>query len=117
MCELEIIMLNGLMPWGNHQVLPFGPVREPLTSLRRANVAVVHHSALVSEQKEISMQIYLSDVHNVVALCISAIASANSFVKGMEKVGAFFVDRLDFSDHHFLQAQVLSCYSFYLDLH
>ncbi|XP_038691075.1 probable tetraacyldisaccharide 4'-kinase, mitochondrial isoform X1 [Tripterygium wilfordii] len=134
--ELEIVMVNGLMPWGNHQLLPLGPLREPLTSLRRADVAVVHHSDLVSEQKvkdavlsmreineslpiffsrmspshffeigNINANIPLSVVHNVAVLCVSAIGSANSFVRGMEKVGSFFVDQLDFSDHHSLQAE------------
>ncbi|GMH24990.1 hypothetical protein Nepgr_026833 [Nepenthes gracilis] len=43
-------MINGLMPWGNHRLLPLGPMREPLTALGRANIVVVHHADLVSEQ-------------------------------------------------------------------
>ena len=40
-------MVNGLTPWGNHQILPLGPLREPLKALRRADVVVVHHANLV----------------------------------------------------------------------
>lgn len=40
-------MVNGLMRWGNHQLLPLGPLREPLMALKRADVAVVHHADLV----------------------------------------------------------------------
>lgn len=45
--DLEIVMVNGLMPWGNYHLLPLGPLREPLTALRRADVAIVHHADLV----------------------------------------------------------------------
>lgn len=40
-------MVNGMMPWGNHQLLPLGPLREPLTALSRADIVVVHHADLV----------------------------------------------------------------------
>ncbi|KAL7583097.1 hypothetical protein Lser_V15G45143 [Lactuca serriola] len=48
--DLEIVMVNALSPWGNCHLLPFGPLREPLTSFSRANAAVIHHSDLVSDQ-------------------------------------------------------------------
>ncbi|KAI3496949.1 hypothetical protein L1887_39327 [Cichorium endivia] len=47
--DLDIVMVNALSPWGNYQLLPFGPLREPLTSLSRAHAAVIHHSDLVSD--------------------------------------------------------------------
>ncbi|XP_052206549.1 probable tetraacyldisaccharide 4'-kinase, mitochondrial isoform X2 [Diospyros lotus] len=47
--DLEIIMVNGMMPWGNQKLLPLGPLREPLTALRRADVVVVHHADLASD--------------------------------------------------------------------
>ncbi|KAL0406937.1 UNVERIFIED_CONTAM: putative tetraacyldisaccharide 4'-kinase, mitochondrial [Sesamum latifolium] len=45
--DVEIVMVNGLMPWGNHQLLPLGPLREPLTALRRADIIVIHHADLM----------------------------------------------------------------------
>ncbi|KAB2605989.1 tetraacyldisaccharide 4'-kinase [Pyrus ussuriensis x Pyrus communis] len=45
----------------------------------------------------------LTALSNSIVLCVSAIGSADAFVKGMEKIGAFFVDRLEFSDHHIFQ--------------
>ncbi|CAK9139662.1 unnamed protein product [Ilex paraguariensis] len=45
--DIEIVMVNGMMPWGNHQLLPLGPLREPLTALNRAHVVVIHHADLV----------------------------------------------------------------------
>ncbi|KAL3508472.1 hypothetical protein ACH5RR_027873 [Cinchona calisaya] len=48
--DLEIVMVNGMMPWGNNQLLPLGPLREPLAALGRADVVVVHHADLVAEE-------------------------------------------------------------------
>lgn len=47
--DLEIVMVNGMMPWGNYQLLPLGPLREPLTALGRADVVVIHHADLVKK--------------------------------------------------------------------
>lgn len=46
MRDVEIAMINGMMPWGNNQLVPLGPLREPLTSLRRADIVVIHHADL-----------------------------------------------------------------------
>lgn len=40
-------MFNGITLWGNGQLLPLGPLREPLAALRRADVAIIHHANLV----------------------------------------------------------------------
>ncbi|KAI5333762.1 hypothetical protein L3X38_023894 [Prunus dulcis] len=134
--DLEIVMVNGLTLWGNCHLIPRGPLREPLNALRRADVVVLHHADLVSEQnlKDIDLMLqevnkslpifftkmdpcYFFDVGNVnsrkplrdlsnsIVLCVSAIGSSNAFVKGVEKIGAFYVDRLEFSDHHIFQAK------------
>ncbi|KAE8125531.1 hypothetical protein FH972_020325 [Carpinus fangiana] len=135
--DLEIVMVNGLMLWGNRQLLPLGPLREPLTALRRADAAVIHHADLVSEQNlkdiefmmrevkeslpifytrmtpshffevaNINSKLTLEALCDAIILCVSAIGSANAFVNAMEKIGASYVDRLDFSDHHVFQATV-----------
>ncbi|KAK3199716.1 hypothetical protein Dsin_023131 [Dipteronia sinensis] len=135
--DLEIVMVNGLMPWGNRRLLPLGPLREPLTALKKADAAVIHNADLVSDQNlkniELEMQeiknslpifftrmapsylfevgnvnskIPLTAVSNAVVLCVSAIGSANAFVQGLGKLGACYVDRLDYSDHHVFQAGI-----------
>lgn len=48
--DLEIVMVNALVPWGNHHLLPLGPLREPLTALCRADILVIHHADLVQER-------------------------------------------------------------------
>ncbi|CAL0301823.1 unnamed protein product [Lupinus luteus] len=129
--DLNIVMVNGLTFRGNLQLLPLGPLREPWTALRRADVVVIHHADLVSEHilKDIesmierikanipifltkmdptylfevgvmSAKISFTAIHKATILCLSAIGSAESFVKRIQKMGAFYVDRVDFSDHH-----------------
>lgn len=132
--DLEIVMINGLKPWGNGQLLPFGPLREPLTALRRADVVVIHHADLVLDghlkvlesmvlEIKQSLPIFFSRmspshffevwncdsklpltiVHNMVLLCVSAIGFANAFIQAIEKMGPLYIDRIDFSDHYFIQ--------------
>ncbi|XP_015899675.2 probable tetraacyldisaccharide 4'-kinase, mitochondrial isoform X2 [Ziziphus jujuba] len=132
--DLKIVMVNGLMLWGNSQLLPLGPLREPLNALERADVVVLHHADLIPEQslKDVELTVreikeylpifftrmapsHFFDVGNInskkpltaltntIVLCVSAIGSANAFVQGMKKLGAFYVDQLEFSDHHIFQ--------------
>ncbi|XP_016556891.1 probable tetraacyldisaccharide 4'-kinase, mitochondrial isoform X1 [Capsicum annuum] len=134
--DIEIVMVNAMIPWGNHQLIPLGPLREPLTALTRADIVVIHHADLVSEKdveaiaseiQEVknSLPIFMSrlaplyflkagntscklalmDISNTLVLCVSAIASADSFVETIKKLGPVFADRLDFSDHHLFQAK------------
>ncbi|KAG2678097.1 hypothetical protein I3760_12G127800 [Carya illinoinensis] len=134
--DLEVVMVNGLVLWGCCHLLPLGPLREPLTALKRADVAVIHHADMVSEQglkdaelmirevkeslpifytrmtplnffevSNINSKLPLGALCNAIILCVSAIGSANAFVNAIEKIGASFVDRLNFSDHHIFQAR------------
>ncbi|CAK8565604.1 unnamed protein product [Lathyrus sativus] len=134
--DLDIVMVNGLTLWGNGQLLPLGPLREPLTSLRRADVVVIHHADLVSDRVlediksmvqgikksvpifftkmdptylfevgNINAKILLTALHEATILCVSAIGSPESFVKRVQEIGALYVDRIDFSDHHIFHAR------------
>ncbi|XP_049413225.1 probable tetraacyldisaccharide 4'-kinase, mitochondrial isoform X3 [Solanum stenotomum] len=79
--DIEIVMVNAMIPWGNHQLIPLGPLREPLTALTRADIVVIHHADMVSKKD------------------VEAIASE------VRKLEPAYVDRLDFSDHHLFQAK------------
>ncbi|KAL5077482.1 hypothetical protein RYX36_016466 [Vicia faba] len=135
--DLDIVMVNGLTLWGNGQLLPLGPLREPLTALKRADVVVIHHADLVSDcvlediesmvqgiKKSVSIfftkmdptylfevgninaKILLTALHEATILCVSAIGSPEPFVKRVQEMGALYVDRIDFSDHHIFHARV-----------
>ncbi|KAL6647255.1 hypothetical protein ACP70R_014692 [Stipagrostis hirtigluma subsp. patula] len=47
--EVEIVMVNGLTPWGNSHFIPRGPMRESLRALCRADIVVIHHADLAPE--------------------------------------------------------------------
>jgi len=40
--DLDLVMVDGMDPFGSGHLLPAGPLREPLAALRRAAVLVVH---------------------------------------------------------------------------
>ncbi|EOA30738.1 hypothetical protein CARUB_v10013878mg [Capsella rubella] len=134
--DLEIVMLNGIDPWGNGHLVPLGPLREPLVALERADIVVVHHVDLITKQslrdientirgfkksilifysnmvpkclinvKNARSHVALEALRCASVLCVSAIGSAEAFVKSIEMTGARCVDRLDFSDHHLFEAR------------
>uniref|UniRef100_A0A1J3HYS8 tetraacyldisaccharide 4'-kinase n=1 Tax=Noccaea caerulescens TaxID=107243 RepID=A0A1J3HYS8_NOCCA len=134
--DLEIVMVNGLNPWGNGNLLPLGPLREPLAALERADIAVVHNVDLMTEQSLIDVEntihgfknsipiffskmvpkhlfhvknamshVSLEALRDATVLCVSAVGSADAFVKSIGRTGARYVDRLDFSDHHVFGAK------------
>jgi tetraacyldisaccharide 4'-kinase len=40
--DLDLVMVDGMDPFGSGQLLPAGPLREPIAALRRASAVVVH---------------------------------------------------------------------------
>lgn len=48
--NIEIVMVNGMNPWGNKKLLPLGPLREPLAALCRADIVVLHHADLADNE-------------------------------------------------------------------
>lgn len=40
--DVNIVMIDGMQPFGRGHVLPMGRLREPLSSLQRADIAVIH---------------------------------------------------------------------------
>ncbi|KAK3124233.1 hypothetical protein QOZ80_7BG0583640 [Eleusine coracana subsp. coracana] len=49
--DVEIVMVNGLAPWGNTHFIPRGPMREPLSAFARADIVVIHNADLASEEQ------------------------------------------------------------------
>jgi tetraacyldisaccharide 4'-kinase len=43
--QLDVVVLRGEQPFGNGHLLPWGTLREPATSLRRAHVVWLHYGA------------------------------------------------------------------------
>jgi tetraacyldisaccharide 4'-kinase len=52
--DLEIVMARAVAPWGNGRLLPGGPLREPLTGLRRAHLAVATGALGAADAAEVT---------------------------------------------------------------
>jgi tetraacyldisaccharide 4'-kinase len=55
--DLEIVMARAATPWGNGRLLPGGPLREPLSGLRRANLVVATGAHGAEEAGEVAQAI------------------------------------------------------------
>nr|XP_018634278.1 probable tetraacyldisaccharide 4'-kinase, mitochondrial isoform X2 [Nicotiana tomentosiformis] len=72
--DVEIVMVNAMIPWGNHQLIPLGPLREPLTALARADIVVIHHADLVSEKDVEAIASEIRTVKNSFPIFLSRLA-------------------------------------------
>lgn len=44
--DIDIVLINGLNPFGSRRILPVGPLREPLDELKRADIFVVTNASI-----------------------------------------------------------------------
>lgn len=56
--DVDIVMIDGIQPFGGGHVLPMGRLREPLSALRRADIVVIHRSAERSREIEGAIRRY-----------------------------------------------------------
>lgn len=77
--DLDIVMVNGLMPWGNNQLIPLGPLREPLSALARADILVIHHADLVPEQKLINLRLRIQEMKKPLPVFFSRMVPSHFF--------------------------------------
>lgn len=135
--DLDVVNINSTQPFGPGGLIPRGTLREPLESLRRADVFILTKSnigaknlpwirqkieqikpkAVIYEAVHRPIQFadltreHLSGLHEVrgrkVAV-ISAIADPYAFEKSVEALGAEIVLAARFDDHHdFTRAELL----------
>ncbi|GER43907.1 tetraacyldisaccharide 4-kinase family protein [Striga asiatica] len=114
MRDLEIVMVNALMPWGNHLLIPLGALREPLTALSRADILVIHHVDLAKCQR-----LCLSSPINLLALKAcrgvipqsdvpeNAIETLESTIQSVKKTLPIFFTRM--TPVHFFPCRDISC--------
>ncbi|KNA04438.1 hypothetical protein SOVF_199810 isoform A [Spinacia oleracea] len=77
--DLDIVMVNGLTPWGNNQLIPLGPLREPLSSLARADIIVIHHADLVPEKNLISLKLGIQEIKKSLPVFFSRMVPSHFF--------------------------------------
>lgn len=80
--DLEIVMINAMMPWGNHRLVPLGPLREPLTALGRADIVIIHHADLVQEKDIKALESSVQKVKESVPIFLTEMAPLHFFKPG-----------------------------------
>ena len=113
--NLDLVLLDASENLVNEGIIPFGKLREPLSSLRRADAVVLTHTQNPHKKTfewiahHVTAPIYQADYQpvpggvswkgkRVAAFC--AIGSPNHFFDMLERDGAELVLRKRFRDHH-----------------
>ena len=124
--DLDIVLINALLPFGNGRVIPRGILREPLSALRRADIFVltktnlvedfkktedelkkIGPSSLIVESRHQPIRLYdvkgknfdLSYIKDKEVCIFSAIGDPESFSKMILDLGAKVKFKFEFSDH------------------
>ena len=126
--DLDIVVINASYPFGNGYLLPRGPLREPKSNLKRANLFLLthvdestNHEILKQELKSINPTApIIESIHSPVFLqeiatgnrlelkfltdrdifALSSIGHPESFEKTLMNLGANVRDCFRFPDHH-----------------
>jgi len=128
--DLDIVLIDSLMPFGYGHVLPRGLLREPLTALRRADVVVLTRCDLCPRDRVRDIQRRIHDVAGLRpvvesahrptrfyahatgesrplgwikgrrAFAFSALGNPTAFPRTLESLGAEVVHHELFRDHH-----------------
>ncbi|XP_037477275.1 probable tetraacyldisaccharide 4'-kinase, mitochondrial isoform X2 [Triticum dicoccoides] len=77
--DVEIVMVNGLTPWGNTHFIPRGPMREPLSALTRADIVVIHHADLACEAQLETIARTVQDSGTTCSVFFSKLAPSHIF--------------------------------------
>jgi tetraacyldisaccharide 4'-kinase len=62
--DRDILLIDGTNPFGNHKLLPFGPLREPLDAMARADIIVIKKSGISAVNPSLSIKREEADFHN-----------------------------------------------------
>ncbi|MFH1878851.1 MAG: tetraacyldisaccharide 4'-kinase [Candidatus Omnitrophota bacterium] len=139
--DLNIAMIDSMVLFGNGQLFPRGILREPVSSLRRADILVLTKSDMAGEERHGEIMEYLkvycpgkpviraehracsfTDVSGAIyhadtvkghkVLLVSGIVDPEYFNFMIAGLGAGVVSRFDFMDHHkYTQADVTEIYN------
>ena len=121
--DLDIVLINGQDKRSDHKLVPFGLLREPRSSLKRADVLIFtktnlmqpnlflnktiksvgkpYFSSTLEAENPISIDgkpLLIKKKTRVVAL--SAIADTKGFITTLKQLNVEVVDHFDFVDHH-----------------
>ncbi len=125
--DLDIVVVNGIDPWGNGQLLPAGPLREPLTSLREADIIIISRKQQIKKREKVIKHIRrytdspvifsdhkplefvrmdnkkilpLDHLKDRKVVAFAGIGSPESFRKSLEELNIKIERFVQFRDHH-----------------
>jgi tetraacyldisaccharide 4'-kinase len=124
--DLDLLLVDGVDPWGNGKILPLGPLREPLSAVSRADAlvitrsegrppaaldrilerhnprAAVIHCRLEPERfvRAEGDPVAAGALKGFAAFAFSGIARPDRFEDDLERLGLRIAGRRRFGDHH-----------------
>lgn len=126
--DLDLVLMDAGNPFGNGLLLPFGPLREPMASLHRAdafiltrseNPGTVHRTRRLLETLFPGKPVFaarhrltgfgaglggretsLATLASRTAVAFAGIAHPHSFFRSLESTGAILARSFPFPDHH-----------------
>ncbi|MCX5782105.1 MAG: tetraacyldisaccharide 4'-kinase [Elusimicrobia bacterium] len=125
--DLDIVCINVLNPFGNGLLIPSGILREPLSSLKRADIVVLNNCDLSKNTESIEKKLIseagiqpiraeynpvqltrikdkkisaISELKDKPIVALSAIGENIGFKKTLEKLGLNVIQHFKFRDHH-----------------
>ncbi len=133
--NLDLVLLDALNPWGNGLLLPFGPLREPLKNLERADAFILtrtpselkkpplasflegrfplkpvfscHHRLTGFRRGLTGEKVPLEALRTSPVVAFSGIAKPFDFLRSLQSVGINPYRYHSFPDHHAYQIQDL----------
>lgn len=128
--DLSIVLINATDPFGGGKLLPLGNLREPLSSLKRADMVVITHVDRVSDKEleairkriasvapkmplieaehkadflfdlKTERKFRLAHLAEQKVVSLCGIADPKSFEEQLEKIGCKVTQRWRYPDHH-----------------
>lgn len=125
--DLNVVIIDATLPFGNGWILPAGPLREPLSALKRADLVILSRSDQSGDTKALIQSIQkwsdapilkgrhkpldwfrldteeilpLDHLRDRFCLAFSGIGNPESFEKTVRSTGIKRLKSLRFADHH-----------------
>ncbi len=132
--DLDIVLVNARNPWGNGRLLPAGPLREPKSSLNRADIVIITHANMCKNLNRIIREIrkhtrapILESSHQAESfvhmktneavpfnefgprsvIMFSGIVNPDCFLSMLSDADLSVKERLIFGDHHWYEMKEL----------